>query len=231
MPYTVGPGIAAAMQARGDTPQSDERYITDWLSLAAGEQGLYVYVKQADRVYFLASSSGGSPWMPNRIAMPSPNHGGARALTIGCVLHATRGGAATPDAEFRGTLAWFTSTKSQVSAHVVIAADGTIAECVDPTLIAWHARSYNATHLGLEFVQARAGDSITDAQYRSAGWWLAQMSRRFNFPLDDARLPEHREIPPGRAEGKTDIGPPFDRQKLIAAARAFTARTAANEGG
>ncbi|HWQ28446.1 MAG TPA: N-acetylmuramoyl-L-alanine amidase [Dehalococcoidia bacterium] len=152
---------------------------------------------------------------PRIISAPSPNHGGRRSRTVGCVLHSTRGGAPTYQQEFWGTLNWFAASKSRVSAHVVIAGDGTLAEVVDPDLIAWHARAKNVTHLGVELVQPRLGDPITDAQYSTLAWWLIQMSRKYGFPLDHEHLPEHRETPEGIAIGKTDIGPPFDRGRLL----------------
>jgi N-acetyl-anhydromuramyl-L-alanine amidase AmpD len=158
----------------------------------------------------------GEGLMPPRIiSSPSPNHDGRRAQTLGCVLHSTRGGAPTVEQEFQATLAWFADPRSQVSAHAVIAADGTLAQVVDPDLIAWHCRAKNASYLGVELVQPRLGDPITDAQYQTLAWWLMQMAKRYGFPLTAETLPEHWETPEGRADGKTDIQPPFDKQKLL----------------
>ncbi len=120
------------------------------------------------------------------------------------------------EAEFTATLSWFTNPAAQVSAHVVIAYDGTIAECVDPDYIAWHARELNGTHLGVELVQPRLGDPISDAQYASLAWWLRQMSERYGFSLTPETLVEHRDTAPGRRDGKTDIGPPFSIDHLLA---------------
>lgn len=152
---------------------------------------------------------------PRTIDAPSPNHDGPRALTQGVVLHSTRGGAATVEAEFAATLAWFAGTASQVSAHVVIAADGTLARVVEPDLIAWHCRELNQTHVGVELVQPKRGDPITDAQYTTLAWWLRQMANRYGFALTAETLPQHFETVPGKRDGKTDIEPPFDKARLL----------------
>jgi N-acetyl-anhydromuramyl-L-alanine amidase AmpD len=148
------------------------------------------------------------------VQTPSPNHDGPRATTLGCVIHSTRGRASNLAAEFRATIDWFASPASQVSAHIVIAADGTIASCVDPALIAWHARWFNETHLGAELVQPNLGDPIADVQLRSLAWWLRQMGLQFGFALTLATLPEHKDIPPGIADGKTDVGSDYSFARL-----------------
>lgn len=131
------------------------------------------------------------------------------------MLHSTRGGAASVELEFAATLNWFRSATSYVSAHAVIAWDGTIALCVPPSLIAWHAGEHNLGWLGVELVQPHAGDPISDAQYTSLSWWCREMSKRFGFPLNETTLVEHRFMPQGMRVGKTDIGPPFDLGVLL----------------
>jgi N-acetylmuramoyl-L-alanine amidase len=131
------------------------------------------------------------------------------------ILHSTRGGAKTSELEFKATLNWFASTASQVSAHAVIAADGTIANVVNPDLIAWHAGIHNATWLGVELTQSWPGDIITDEQYESLRWWLQQMSARYRFPLDAEHLIQHKDTVQGRAAGKSDIGAPFDLSRVL----------------
>lgn len=131
------------------------------------------------------------------------------------MLHATHGKAATLEGEFAGTLAWFKNPASEVSAHVVIAADGTIGLIHPPYWQTWHAPRYNATHLGLEFCKrdpALYQDVLTDAQYKSAAWWLVKFSRELGFALTDETLPEHRDI----QSDKIDIGAGFDRAALMA---------------
>ncbi len=135
-------------------------------------------------------------------------------MTWGCVMHSTRGGGATPDAEFQGTLNWFANPASQVSAHIVVGPDGTIATCVDPALVAWHAREENARRLGIELVQAKLGGPILEVQLQAAAWWLQQQAARFGFPLTAAALPEHKDVPAGIRDGKSDIGAPYSFARL-----------------
>lgn len=88
-------------------------------------------------------------------------------------------------------------------------------ECVDPAYIAWHARSpANETMLGVELTQPNAGDHITDEHLRSLAWWLKIQSERFSFALIEANLPEHRILPAGIADGKSDIGPDYSFARL-----------------
>lgn len=101
----------------------------------------------------------------------------------------------------------------------MIAADGTLAQVVDPDLIAWHCREMNGTHLGAELAQPRLGDPISEAQYATLAWWLQQMSQRYGFALNESTLPEHCETMPGKRDGKTDIQAPFDRARLLAMLR------------
>ena len=151
---------------------------------------------------------------PTVISRPSPNHGGPRSRTVGCVIHSTRGAAPTAQLEFKGTLNWFSNPASQVSAHIVIGPDGTIAEVVDPDLVAWHAGVHNSSYLGIELTQPRLGDSITDSQYHSCAWWLKKMSKRYGFPLEPGNLPEHRQTPQGVSVGKTDVSLPYSYAQL-----------------
>jgi len=152
--------------------------------------------------------------VPLVIESPSPNHGGIRPQTVGCVIHSTRGGAPSVVQEFKGTLEHFRNPGSQVSSHIVIAADGTIANVVDPELVAFHAGFHNSAFLGIELVQPRIGDEITDAQYRSCARWLTEMSGRFGFALVEGNLPEHRQTAQGAQVGKTDVSLPYSFNRL-----------------
>lgn len=135
---------------------------------------------------------------------------------MGVIIHSTRGNAATVELEWQATLSWFANSASQVSAHVVVAFDGTLAQVVPPELVAWHARANNNKRVGLELVQPRPGDPISDAQYRTAAWWIKQIARQFGFPLTHPAIQEHWEID----AQKSDVGPPFDLARLLAECRA-----------
>lgn len=107
-------------------------------------------------------------------------------------------------AEYLSTLSWFANPSAQVSAHIVIAVDGEIAQCVADPLVAWHDPSSNAQMLGVELVQALYGDPISDAQIGSLAWWLRGMGAKYGFPLDPDHLPFHSQTASGISQGKSD---------------------------
>ena len=129
-------------------------------------------------------------------------------------MHSTRGNAATPALEYQATLNWFANPISEVSAHAVIGFDGRIGFVVPDELISWHAGQHNNTHLGLEIVQQRPGFTISEAQYMAAAWLLKMWANKYKFPLNEFTLREHREMPQGQRQGKTDIGPPYSFERL-----------------
>lgn len=202
MTYTVGPGLLDAMTRHGTAPAMDSEFVPKKNSqierCTALDGSEFVFLFATGQVYRRpADAVSGGPadeWRPTEISATSPNHGGPRGLTVGCVLHSTRGGAETPEKEFHGTLNWFANPASMVSAHVVIATDGTLAYVVDDKLVAWHAKDRNSNFLGAELVQPNYGDPITQAQYRTLGWWLRAMSERYGFPLTADRLPFHSDF-------------------------------------
>lgn len=149
------------------------------------------------------------------MALLSPNHGGTRPLTLGVIIHSTRGGQAY-GTEYQATLNWFANPASGVSAHAVIGRDGQIDFPVASDLEAWHAREYNRTWLGVEFEQPTITDSYTEAQYATGGGLLAAWAAEYGFPVDRLRVLGHSEISPGIADGKSDPGPTFDFDRLIA---------------
>ena len=59
-----------------------------------------------------------------------------------------------------GTIAWFKNPASRVSAHYVIARDGTIFQLVRDADKAWHAKNANADSIGIEHSAAK-GDTMT----------------------------------------------------------------------
>lgn len=151
---------------------------------------------------------------PYELEAWSPNHGDVRRVTVGCVIHSTRGNGATEDAEFNGTLNWFRNPASEVSAHVVIGATGEIAYVVRDELVAWHAGEHNASFLGAELTQPRLGDPIFDEQYKTLAWWLRRMADKYGFAPNAYTLPEHRQTVQGQRVGKTDVGLPYSYAKL-----------------
>lgn len=206
MTYAVGSGLLDAMARHGTAPAMDSEFVPKKQSqierCTALDGSEYVYVFATGVIYRrrAEATTAGDEWRPTEISATSPNHGGPRGLTVGCVLHSTRGGAETPEKEFQGTLNWFANASSQVSAHVVIGVGGTIAYVVDDALVAWHARDRNANYLGVELVQPNYGDPITQAQYRTLGWWLRAMAERYGFPLTADRLPFHSDFDTAKSD-------------------------------
>ena len=129
-------------------------------------------------------------------------------------MHSTRGGAAY-GREFDGTLSWFANPASQVSAHVVFGVDGRRARVVDDENAAWHAGLHNATWLGAELEQPFPGQTIFGVQYDMLREWLLEMSAKYHIPLDAQHVVEHKDMPQGIMVGKSDVGYPFDMQRLL----------------
>lgn len=128
------------------------------------------------------------------------------------VVHGTRGGA-NYGVEFTATLNWFSSAASQVSAHWVIARDGTTARCVPDSHRAWHAGVHNTGAIGIELEQPNISDQITDQQYTKLR--LIGQTLYSNIPLvhitdvSNSGYIEHMETPQGITAGKSDVGAGF----------------------
>ena len=151
------------------------------------------------------------PW----INSPSPNHGSSRIATLGVIIHSTRGSADYGD-EFDGTLNWFNNPLSESSAHIVLGYDGRRARCVEDGLAAWHAGSYNNYHyLSAELEQPNLGDPISDLQYAGLREQLREWSKKYDFPLVWPFIIEHKDTAQGIEAVKSDVGYPFDMQRLL----------------
>ncbi len=138
----------------------------------------------------------------------------------------------TTDGTFAGTLAWFASPHSGVSAHYVVGLDGRIAEVVDEADTAYHAGMRpvatvpvlgedppNLVTIGIEFADdGRPHDVLrTDAQYRAGAMLLAGIAERWSIPLDrDHVLPHHCINPAKTCPGNLDI------DRLLAEAKAMS---------
>lgn len=160
---------------------------------------------------------------PKQIQASSPNHEGPRPITLGIVVHSTRGDAATLQAEFDATLNWFAKTSSQVSAHSV-AGPGVVARVVNPDLVAWHCRARNAAWLGIELTQSKLGDKLDDGVLNAAAWECANWVRAYHIPLQwslDTGLCQHYATPEGQSDGKTDIMSPFDESDFLARIKSY----------
>jgi N-acetylmuramoyl-L-alanine amidase len=123
---------------------------------------------------------------------PSP-HVGTRIAPRFLVIHYTAGSSAA------GTVAWFCSPASRVSAHLVIARDGTVTQLVPFNREAWHAgqsrwgslSGLNHHSIGIEL--DNAGCLIW-----SGGKWVSPLTRR-SYPDSEITVAPHKNDPPGAA--------------------------------
>ncbi|HAM40296.1 MAG TPA: hypothetical protein DCP69_02890 [Candidatus Omnitrophica bacterium] len=146
-----------------------------------------------------------------------PGHGDRENTPLDTiVIHSTRGGAGTPEQELQATINWFKSPASQVSAHLVIAANGDFWYCVPWGRAAWHAKTYNRRSIGIELVQATPTTPFTDEQYGRLNQALDYLTATFGI-LPKRGCPGivgHEAIDPQ----KSDPGALFDWGRIGMAA-------------
>ncbi|MBT9590768.1 MAG: N-acetylmuramoyl-L-alanine amidase [Thiobacillus sp.] len=122
----------------------------------------------------------------------SPNTGGIIAPRF-LILHYTASSSAA------STVAWFQDRASRVSAHLVIARDGTPTQLVPFNREAWHAgrsswgslSGLNRTSIGIELDNA-------GCLVRSGGKWVSPLTRR-SYPDSEVTVATHKNDPPGTA--------------------------------
>jgi len=139
---------------------------------------------------------------PNAIWNPanSANYASGRADTIRTVvIHVTQG-------SYAGTISWFQNPASQVSAHYVVrSSDGEVTQMVADADTAWHARSANASSLGIEhegFVDDPAW--FTESMYRSSAALTAWLCDNYGLAKTRSVIVGHNEVP---GNDHTDPGP------------------------
>ena len=114
------------------------------------------------------------------------------------------------------TLKTFTITSTQVSAHYVLAKNGTVFHMVNDYLRANHAgvgkwgsvTDMNSCSIGIE-IDNNGSQPFTDPQINSLLLLLAQLKKTYNIP--QANFIGHQDFAPKR---KPDPGPLFPWQKL-----------------
>lgn len=122
--------------------------------------------------------------------VPSP-HAGRVIVPRFLIIHYTAGSSAA------GTIAWCCDPASRVSAHLVIARDGSITQMVQFNREAWHAgrsrwgslSGLNHHSIGIEL--DNAGQLI-----RSGGKWVSPLTRR-DYPDSEVTVCTHKHDPPG----------------------------------
>ncbi|NEB93202.1 N-acetylmuramoyl-L-alanine amidase [Streptomyces bauhiniae] len=143
-----------------------------------------------------------SPDYPSALWVPAnaANYAVGRTAAISkVVIHVTEG-------SYAGTISWFQNPSAQVSAHYVVrSSDGQITQMVREKDTAWHARSGNATGVGIEHEGYIDNPSwFTDAMYRSSAALTASICARYGIPKDRAHIVGHSEVP---GNDHTDPGP------------------------
>ncbi|MGB3441034.1 MAG: N-acetylmuramoyl-L-alanine amidase [Actinophytocola sp.] len=158
-----------------------------------------------ERGNLAAASTTLAPDYPGAIWNPatSANYASGRTASISTVvIHVTQG-------SYAGTISWFQNPDAQVSAHYVIrSSDGEVTQMVADADTAWHARSANASSLGIEhegFVDDPAW--FTDAMYRSSAAVTKWLCDTYGLAKTRDVIVGHSEVP---GNDHTDPGPNWD---------------------
>ncbi|MFD4759436.1 peptidoglycan-binding protein [Streptomyces sp. NPDC058439] len=146
-----------------------------------------------------------SPDYPYALWVPAAanNFAVGRSAKIGKVIvHVTQG-------SYAGSISWFQNPTAEVSAHYVVrSSDGQITQMVRDSDTAYHARSANASALGIEHEGFIDDPSwFTDAMYRSSAALTKYLCDRYGIPKDRAHIIGHSEAP---GNDHTDPGPYWD---------------------
>lgn len=164
----------------------------------------------------------GTPTKPSYEFRQSPNHGGRRKRPISAiVLHYTG------SMNIEGTVSWFLSPESRVSAHYVIGRDGRVVQMVQDGDVAWHAgrsamrpdlpdhdpkkeANVNAFSIGIELVGTH-DSGFTDRQLRSLYELLQILVGRYKVRPE--RVVGHLHVAPGRKIDPDGFDQQFPWQK------------------
>lgn len=137
----------------------------------------------------------------------SPNHGGIINPEI-IVIHYTG------DNSLSGAVSWLCSTKSKVSAHLVVGKDGTVFQLLPFNTLGWHAgvssydgrNSVNSFSVGIENVGT--GDNWPDAQILVNKQLVEIIKKNYSI----IGVVGHEDVAPGR---KYDPGKNYPWNKVL----------------
>ncbi|MCX5400637.1 peptidoglycan-binding protein [Streptomyces sp. NBC_00102] len=138
-------------------------------------------------------------WVP----AATTNYRSGRTADIDTVvIHVTQG-------SYAGSISWFQNPAAVVSAHYVIrSSDGQITQMVRDSDTAYHAKSANASALGIEHEGWIDDPSwFTDVMYRSSAALTRYLCDRHGIAKDRAHIIGHSEAP---GNDHTDPGPYWD---------------------
>ncbi|MFI5769568.1 peptidoglycan-binding protein [Streptomyces sp. NPDC051658] len=146
-----------------------------------------------------------SPDYPSALWVPADPHNfaaGRSAKIDKVIVHVTQG-------SYAGSISWFQNPTAEVSAHYVVrSSDGEITQTVRDSDTAYHARSANASALGIEHEGFIDDPSwFTDTMYRSSAALTTYLCDRYGIPKDRAHIIGHSEAP---GNDHTDPGPYWD---------------------
>ncbi len=164
----------------------------------------------------------------NILIVPSPNYSQGRKgfKPEAIVIHIMEG-------SLSGTDAWFGNPGSRVSAHYGVGINGEVHRYVEEADTAWHAGRVKAPGWTLikpsrdgKYVNPNyytigiehEGDSkseLTDAMYEASSRLIADISERWDIPIDRSHVIGHREI----YSLKTCPGSKVDLDKLVGMAK------------
>ncbi len=114
------------------------------------------------------------------------------------VVHVAEGG-------FSSTIRWFKNPSANVSAHYVVARNGTIAQCVKHKNIGWHAGKWgtNTHSIGIEHAgYGRYAHTWSRAMYRASARLAGYICKRHRIPVDGRHIVPHKRIVATKCPGK-----------------------------
>jgi N-acetyl-anhydromuramyl-L-alanine amidase AmpD len=128
---------------------------------------------------------------PNRIEPKvvltrfSPNRSGRTSDITSIVIHSTESdNVESSSSDLAGVANWFANPSAQVSAHVIVDADGESARCVADADKAWHCVAFNSATLGVENIGHAAQSTWAEAEVKEAARWCARWHKLHGIPLE-----------------------------------------------
>ena len=144
-------------------------------------------------------------------------HGGGEHTPKGIIVHAMG-----HQVDYNGVRVYAASLLEQLglSAHVLVAPDGTRIRCRKDTEVAWQAKGYNTGYLGIEVLcqeaydlamlkRRTAEDWVAEDQYQSTVEQIREWVETWGIGMSMVR--RHSDIDPVRRSFDPGAGFPWDR--------------------
>lgn len=102
------------------------------------------------------------------------------------VIHAMSG-------YYKGSIAWFKSPSSQVSAHYLVSRAGEACNMVPEDRAAWHCKNFNSPSFGIELedmIEGVKGNCLTnktwftEVQLKKAAQITAALMKKYSIPIE-----------------------------------------------